>query len=824
MEKDKLYDALLKEHAKHGAGDDEAFLKELDERISAKEKVVVMPSKKQSPGKHWMLGSGVAASIALGFSVLYFSKSNEENNSERFNDLVVGTLDSSNQVAESTSELSDDVRVFNKVEIDEQATLVQEADASLLAGRKKYAEAHYEEAVVEYKKALDLLPEGAENSDRRHAYTGHLIDGRLALSQVYRRAGRYAEARQLLMEVSKVDPRNHGAKQQLAYLDDPIRMNPVVLVDAETSQKVRKHLYRAEGYSNLGKYEDAENEYKEILREDRYNKAARRGMEKVASLQSNYHRAAYDQTRAELLMSVDKAWEIEVPARRMSSAPSASMAKVITGAALDLRKADNLDRGVSGEKYGALTDNKWTAPIDERSSLSTFAVDVDTASYANIRRMINQGQSIPKDSVRIEEMVNYFDYQYAQPTGNHPFAVHVDSSASPWDANNRIVRIGLQGKEIVREERPATNLVFLLDVSGSMNSPDKLPLLKQSMKYLLEELNENDTVSIVVYAGASGLALPATNMDDTGRQKVLDKMQSLSAGGSTAGGQGIQLAYKVAQQNFKKGGVNRIILATDGDFNVGASDNASLTKLVKEKAKAGTYISVLGLGSGNINDSMLESITNNGNGNYSYIDSTKEGRKVLLEDMMGTMVTIAKDVKVQVEMNPNKVKAYRLIGYANRMLPPEAFLDKKVDAGEIGAGHTVTALYEIIPADGKPFGANIDASRYFEKVEQKPNSALKDSKEMLFVKLAYKQPDQKIDDESTYLTVPFTDGNEVEASADQKFATAVALFGMTLRDSEYKGTGNLKMVLELANKGKDPDGKGQRAEFIKLVEKLSKKE
>lgn len=482
-------------------------------------------------------------------------------------------------------------------------------------------------------------------------------------------------------------------------------------------------------------------------------------------------------------------------------------------------------RGDAGrEQYGQLLENSFKAPVDERSALSTFAVDVDTASYANVRRMINENSRIPKDAVRIEEMVNYFDYQYPQPKAQHPFSVNVDSAACPWNEKHRIVRIGVQGKEIVRKERPATNLVFLLDVSGSMSSPNKLPLLKRSMKFLLEELNEQDTVSIVVYAGASGLVLPATKMDDSGRNLVEQAMDNLNAGGSTAGGQGIKLAYKVAKENFKKGGVNRIILGTDGDFNVGVSDNATLTKIVKERAKEGTYISVLGFGSGNINDSMLESITNNGNGNYSYIDSVKEGRKVLLEDMMGTMVTIAKDVKVQVVMNPKQVKAYRLIGYSNRMLPPEAFLDKKVDAGEIGAGHSVTALYEIIPADGTPFGDQIDGSRYFEKVDKKPKQELKDSNELMFVKLAYKGPEQKVNDESTYVSVPFIDNNNKKQSADLQFSTAVALFGMVLRDSEHRGEGNLEMVRRLAEAGKGNDGKGQRSEFIKLVEQMQSRE
>lgn len=694
MEKDNLYNELLKEHAKHGTGNDEAFLKELDERIAAKEKVVAMPVKKQSPGTRWALGLGFAACMAIGVSVNFIWFGPEDYSAVGSGDELV--------VAYSNGQAnSNEVVVLEEsiVKVERKPPSPNFSRAKIIAS--SMASAH------------QVPVEGVELSD-------------------------------ISLDFGSGDDFGSGWGDS----DGSSVVSHSDLLSKKSKQQLGRH---------AGKKE-----------------AAKLGLEKVAP-------------------------QIAIcPPHVRPELPN-------------------------GEKYGALTDNKWTAPVDERSSLSTFAVDVDTASYANIRRMINAGQAIPKDSVRLEEMVNYFDYQYDQPKAKHPFAVHVDSCASPWDANNRIVRIGLQGKDIVRTERPATNLVFLLDVSGSMSSASKLPLLKDSMKYLLEELNEDDTVSIVVYAGASGLALPATKMDDKGRQKVLEKMNSLSAGGSTAGGQGIQLAYKIAQQNFKKGGVNRIVLATDGDFNVGVSDNTSLTKMVKEKAKTGTFISVLGFGSGNINDAMLESITNNGNGNYNYIDTIKEGRKVLLEDMMGTMVTIAKDVKVQVEMNPNKVKAYRLIGYANRMLPPEAFLDKTVDAGEIGAGHTVTALYEVIPADGKPFGEQIDASRYFKKVEKKPTPALKDSKEMLFVKLAYKQPAQKIDDESTYLTVPFVDGKS-EITTDMQFATAVGLFGMVLRDSEYKGNGDLKMVLELANKGQGADGKGQRAEFIRLVEKAIEKE
>lgn len=478
----------------------------------------------------------------------------------------------------------------------------------------------------------------------------------------------------------------------------------------------------------------------------------------------------------------------------------------------------------NSERYAGSQENDFIAPKDNRSALSTFAVDVDTASYTNLRKKIQLGQAISKNSIRIEEMINYFNYAYPTPDNTHPFGVNIDSMACPWAEGHQIVRVGLQGKDIIRKERPPANLVFLLDVSGSMSNPDKLPLLKKSMSYLVEELNEKDKVSIVVYAGSSGCVLPATSLDNSGKKAVIEAFNKLSAGGSTAGGAGIKLAYKLAAENFIKDGVNRIILATDGDFNVGVSSDEALTKLVKEKAKSGTYLSVLGFGTGNLNDSMLEKITNNGNGNYSYIDSEKEGRKVLLEDMLGTLVTIAKDVKVQVEMNPAKVKAYRLIGYANRMLKAEDFLDKKVDAGEIGAGHSVTALYEIIPFDGTPYGPSIEKSRYFKDStpQEEPAKELNDNEETLIVKLAYKYPNQKIHDESTYVKMPFTHNPSIKPSKDLQFATAVGLFGMLLSESQHSGDASYENVIQLAEKSLDSDGAGYKKEFIQLVNKLNK--
>ena len=475
-----------------------------------------------------------------------------------------------------------------------------------------------------------------------------------------------------------------------------------------------------------------------------------------------------------------------------------------------------------GNRYGELVDNSFKSPWQD--PLSTFSVDVDTASYANVRRMIQQGQSVPADAVRIEEMINYFDYAYPQPEGKHPFSVNVETASCPWNAGHRLVKIGLQGKDVAREQRPAANLVFLLDVSGSMNNQDKLPLLVDSMKILLKELNGDDSVSIVVYAGAEGVALPPTYVNEAGRKTILEKLNNFRSGGSTNGGAGIELAYKMAKKHFVKGGVNRVILGTDGDFNVGLVGTNSLVSMLEREAKSGVFLSVLGFGQGNLNDAMLEKITNKGNGNYFYIDNLREGRKVFLDDMMGTMVTIAKDVKIQVEFNPAKVKSYRLIGYANRMLKAEDFRDKRVDAGEIGAGHTMTALYEIVPGNGSAQSPEVDDLKYQQgkKQPQPEHRELVASPEMLTVKLAYKEPEATKETESTYFET-VTLGNDMnwqQASADFKFASGVALFGMLQRQSEHVGQGTYSLVGQLAEQGRGDDAKGLRTEFSDLVRKV----
>ena len=467
--------------------------------------------------------------------------------------------------------------------------------------------------------------------------------------------------------------------------------------------------------------------------------------------------------------------------------------------------------------YDHIAENPF---LDAKGNpLSTFSIDVDTASYSNVRRFINEGALPPKDAVRVEEMINYFTYDYAQPSDGRPFAVHLDVASCPWETSHRLVRVGLKGKEIATDKRGPSNLVFLLDVSGSMTPPERLPLVKQAMRLLVEKLTENDRVAIVVYAGASGLVLPSTTGDH--KEQILEALENLQAGGSTNGAEGIQLAYKIAADNFIKAGVNRVILATDGDFNVGVTNQGDLTRLIEEKAKSGVFLSVLGVGTDNLKDSTMQKLADKGNGNYAYLDSLDEARKVLVQQMNGTLVTIAKDVKIQVEFNPARVASYRLIGYEKRMLRKEDFNNDKVDAGEIGAGHTVTALYEVVPigAASNP-AANVpvvDPLKYSAN-ESSTSTGSTSSDEMLTVKLRYKKPDEN---KSELIERAVTDTNEPFESApvDLKFAAAVAEFGMILRDSEHKGNGTLNAVVEWAREGKGSDSNGYRAGFIEMVRK-----
>ncbi|MDP0490952.1 MAG: VWA domain-containing protein [Verrucomicrobiota bacterium JB023] len=467
------------------------------------------------------------------------------------------------------------------------------------------------------------------------------------------------------------------------------------------------------------------------------------------------------------------------------------------------------DTGRNREQYGQLTDQPWKSPLQE--ALSTFSVDVDTASYTNIRRLLKAGQPVPPDAVRIEELVNYFEYDYAQPAGEDDFAVHLAMASCPWEEKHHLVRVALQGKEVTREERKAANLVFLIDVSGSMNSSDKLPLLVNAMTTMLEELGDKDRVAIVVYAGSEGVVLPSTELNDEGRAAAMKALQNLTAGGSTNGGAGIKRAYQLARENLIEGGTNRVILATDGDFNVGVTGREALVDLVKNEARSGVFLSVCGFGSGNLNDAMLEAVTNEGNGVYYYIDSLQEARRVFMQKLSGTLVTIAKDVKVQVEFNPAKVAKYRLIGYANRVLQKEDFNNDRVDAGDIGAGHQVTVFYEVLPIGAEDTTTGVDPLKYQKSEESPVEVALTDSPEWLTVKLRHKQPDGET---SQLREVPFEAKVTAfsDADPDFRFAAGLAWWGEKLRagESDWEGP---RQVLEATTKERD-----ERLELLRIME------
>lgn len=470
--------------------------------------------------------------------------------------------------------------------------------------------------------------------------------------------------------------------------------------------------------------------------------------------------------------------------------------------------ADKPKEDFNTEEYNSLLENIFQEA--KSNPLTTFSIDVDRAGYSNVRRMLNAGTMPPKDAIRIEEMVNYFDYDYPQPVKNEPVTINTELSDSPWNKGLKLLQIGIQAQKISTENLPASNLVFLIDVSGSMDSPEKLPLVKQALYLLTDQLRPQDKVSIVVYAGAAGLVLSPTS----DKSKIKDALENLQAGGSTAGGEGIKLAYKIAAENLIKGGNNRVILASDGDFNVGVSSEAELKALIEEKRNSGVFLSVLGFGMGNYKDNKMETLADKGNGNYAYIDNLQEAQKVFVHEFGGTMFTVAKDVKLQLEFNPKFVKAYRLIGYENRMLRNEDFNDDKKDAGEMGSGHTVTALYEIVPVGVESaYLKNIDELKY--QTENGLSSAAK-SDEVLTVKLRYKSPDEN---KSKLMEKVITDQQTSfdKTSENFRFAVAVAEFGLFLRQSEFKGMANYEQVINLAKNAKGSDEEGYRAEFIKLV-------
>lgn len=472
----------------------------------------------------------------------------------------------------------------------------------------------------------------------------------------------------------------------------------------------------------------------------------------------------------------------------------------------------------NSEEYEAFKENRFLSTV--KHPLSTFSLDVDAASYGNIRRMINQGQMPPKEAVRIEEMMNYFSYSYPQPMDEHPVKIVTEATVCPWNKKHNIVRIGVKAKEIPTETLPASNFVFLIDVSGSMYRADKLPLVKSSMKLLVNNLRPADRVAIVTYAGAAGEALPSTTGAD--KQKIIDALENLQAGGSTAGGAGIQLAYKIAEKNFAKGGNNRVILCTDGDFNVGVSTAKGLESLIEAKRKSGIFLTVLGYGMGNYKDNKLQVLAQKGNGNHAYIDNLQEANKVLVNEFGSTMYAVAKDVKIQVEFNPTYVNGYRLIGYESRMLNDEDFNDDLKDAGELDAGHTVTALYEVVPAGvDMPFG-KVDALKYQPSEKDDYAPRFTESRELMTVKLRYKKPDAEIS--RKFEATLMANAVKTAASKDLNFVMAVAMFGQLLSDSDFKGDATYAKVIELASRGLDDDSNGYRHEFIRLVDAVQQLE
>ncbi|WPU93965.1 von Willebrand factor type A domain-containing protein [Mucilaginibacter sabulilitoris] len=495
------------------------------------------------------------------------------------------------------------------------------------------------------------------------------------------------------------------------------------------------------------------------------------------------------------------------------SAPNVKMRGLNSTAIYGSRAADMrmMPAPENTESYKGITENGFKTV--ESEPLSTFSVDVDAASYSNVRRFINNGQLPPADAVRIEEMINYFHYNIPGPANNEPVAIHTELSSAPWNGNHRLLRIGIKAKTVATDKLPASNLVFLIDVSGSMNEANKLPLVQSSLKMLVNQLRPQDRVAIVVYAGAAGVVLPATTGDK--KTTINNAIDNLQVGGSTAGGAGIKLAYKIAQENFMKDGNNRVMLATDGDFNVGASSDDDMEKLIEKERESGISLSVLGFGMGNYKDSKMETLADKGNGNYAYIDNITEARKTLISEFGGTLFTIAKDVKLQVEFNPAKVQAYRLVGYENRALNKEDFNNDKKDAGDMGSGHNVTAFYEIVPVAVKDdYSGSVDPLKY-QKPKKVQYSSTSD--EMLTIKFRYKQPTSSVS-KMSHVEVYDKPMAIASTSTDFRFAAAVAEVGMLLRDSQFKQHSSYEQAIKMARAAKGDDSEGYRAEFIKLAE------
>jgi Ca-activated chloride channel family protein len=514
------------------------------------------------------------------------------------------------------------------------------------------------------------------------------------------------------------------------------------------------------------------------------------------------------------IASVATSVEVTVSGGPSITSSAASVGQVI-GSRRRVQPVDVVNRGptpMNTESYDYLEENQFTRVSAQPRS--TFAVDVDTASYANVRRFLNNGQLPPKDAVRIEEMINYFKYDYAAPTAAHPVAIHTEVATALWEPRHKLVRIGIRARDVDLSARKSANLVFLIDVSGSMMDPDKLPLVKRSLRLLVDQLRDDDTVTMVVYAGNSGLVLPPTA--GIKKQDIHKAIDRLEAGGSTNGGAGIELAYAKAAENFVPGGINRVILATDGDFNVGITNESDLVRLVQQQAQSGVFLTVLGFGIGNYKDSTLEKLADKGHGNYAYIDTIAEAKRALVEQLTGTLLTVAKDVKLQIEFNPAEVEAYRLIGYENRLLAAADFKNDKKNGGDMGAGHNVTAIFEIVPKGAAFEGEEVAPLKY----QKQPQLERAPKGELLTVSLRYKLPEES---QSVLLEAPAANSGTAfgNASADFRFSAAVAAFGMLLRDSPHKGTAMIEDVLQVAtaSSGTDP----ARSEFVALARKAAPK-
>jgi secreted protein with Ig-like and vWFA domain/tetratricopeptide (TPR) repeat protein len=608
-----------------------------------------------------------------------------------------------------------------------------------------------------------------------------------------------------------LDREKAGATREAVSAPAPVASQ---IATNDQSAEIRQLYQMGLGYYDLGRYKDAEEEFNKVLALDPTNTAARRSLARVEHEASNYLRSARDHTRLKMLAQVDDLWVTPVPGDSMPVADRmVSIAEEVMA-----------DPVPSTATYRGVPENPFLPVKDQ--PLSTFSIDVDTASYAIARRHLNQGDRPPVESVRLEEMINYFPMDDTPPMDGKPFAVHVETASAPWQAEHRLVRVALKGRAMPAGERPAARLVFLVDTSGSMGQPNKLPLVQQSLQLLLTQLAPADRVALVTYAGESRIALPSTPVSE--RAVISAAIEALASGGGTNGSGGIAAAYELARASFLPSGVNRVILATDGDFNVGITDEKELKSLITREAKSGVYLSVLGYGSDNLKDTTAELLADAGNGNYAYIDSLSEARRALVTQLQGTLTTIAKDVKIQVEFNPARVSSYRLLGYENRALANKDFNDDTKDAGEIGAGHSVTALYEIVPA-GQPMPdvatTKIDPLKYQTAIPEPPPPASLTpqaaSGELLTIKLRYQLPEGTAP--SQLLTLPVTDSGAgwEQASANFRWTAAVAGYGMLLRDSPPPAKLTWDTVRRLAAGAKGTDPEGFRGEFLQLIEKAT---